>query len=252
MSLSIGRRILPGLAAVATMAVLAQSATAQDRGNPGWYVRVMPYIWFSNIDGINSLGDISLQVGDSVLETSFAADVEVGKGRWRGIASFRTTSLSGPTALEGNDVPAGTQVTYDFSETTGELFAAVQVGSFLSSHALEALGGVRYVRHSQKIADAPQPVDADAEWIEPVVGARYFAELGGGFRATLTGDLGGFGVGSEFTWRAGGQLAFRLARPIDIALAYKYLQAEYQNESTGYAWDEGVSQGWYVGVVIKR
>ncbi len=240
---------LAGLAQLAP--VTPGTASAQDRGDPGWYFQVAPYVWFSNIDGVNTLGDVSLVVGDSVLETSFAAVAQVGKGRWRGIAKFATASLSSRTALEGESVPDGTQVTYDFSQSTGELLAAAQVGTFQTTNAFQLLGGLRYVRQEQEILDGPEPGSTTEEWIDPVLGANYYARMGGRFWAAVAGDIGGFGIGSEFTWGVGVQLGITIAAPVDVIMAYDYSEAQYKNDDTGYAWDDGVSQGWFLGVIIK-
>jgi hypothetical protein len=240
---------LAGLAQFAPAAV--DTAAAQTRGDAGWYFEVAPYVWFSNIDGVNTLGDVSLQVGDSVLERRFVGTAAVGKGRWRGIANFTTASLSSRTELEGASVPPGTQVTYDFSQTTAELFATAQVGTFLTTNAFQLLGGVRYVRQEQKLVDGPQPGSITEEWIEPVFGANYFAAMGGRFWAVVAGDIGGFNIGSKFTWRVGAQLGFTIAKPVDVTMAYDYMAAQYKNDDTGYSWDDGVTQGWLFGVIIK-
>lgn len=75
---------------------------AQDRGNPGWYLRLTPYLWFSNLDREESLevgsgdhivGDFFVPVGSSVLEKSWALRLEVGKRRIRGIINLSRANI---------------------------------------------------------------------------------------------------------------------------------------------------------------
>ncbi len=231
---------------------LAPDAVAQDAGNPDFFWRASGYLWWANIDGINYLDDVAVTVGDTTsLHASFAGDVQVGKGRFRGIARFSTTSLKNQGTIEGAGIPDGAQVNYDFSWTTAELLAAWQVGRFDTDHAFKLFGGLRYVHQGQKLLDGPQPGEVTQDWVEPVFGAEYFVEMGGPFWAAVDGDMGGVLFGSEFTWRVGAELGINVAGPVHLTLAYDYLQTEYGTKDSDYRWDEGVSQGWFFGLVIK-
>ncbi|NIA31359.1 MAG: hypothetical protein GWP06_15805, partial [Actinobacteria bacterium] len=87
--------LLLGLVALASAG--SSSLRAQNRGNPNWYVRAVPYLWFSNLGGAETLGadlglnyvaDFAIPVEDTVLEKSWAAQLELGKGRFRGIVNI--------------------------------------------------------------------------------------------------------------------------------------------------------------------
>lgn len=251
------------------MLLSSQFAHAQDRGNPNWYVRIVPYLWYSNIGGnktlgeepgANFVGDYHFPVESDVLKNSWALRSEVGKGRFRGIFNLskasmqdhaELTSLSNTTVtLPGN---------YDFTWNTGELFGAVQVGSFKQKFAIELLGGLRYVRHQQKIAfDAPvnaSNIDQTETWIEPAFGGRFYAEMGQRFWTMFNTDIGGLGIGSNATFTLGGELGFRVVKFLDLTMRYNYQETEYDNEKAGddrYAWHNAVQQGWFFGLVIKR
>jgi hypothetical protein len=232
---------------------LAPLAGAQDHGNPDSFWRATAYLWFANIDGINHVGDVSVMVGDTTrLHVSFAGDVQVGKGRFRGIARFSTTSLANSGPLEGEGVPDGTEVDYDFSWTTAELLAAWQVGRFESSHALKLSGGLRYVHQKQNLLTGPQPGETSKSYVEPVGGAEYFVEMGGPFWVAVDGTIGGFGIGSQSTWQVGAELGIRVGGPVHLSLSYDYLQTEVGEKDSDYRWDEGVSQGWFFGLMIKQ
>lgn len=254
------------LAAVALAPVAVAPALAQrDRGNPGWYVRATQYVWFSNLGGAetlgfgeadNILGDLVVPVGDTLLETSWATRIEVGKGRVRGWVNLASADFAKSTEVH----PVGDPSTlldadFDFSWLSADVFGAVQIGPFRSSNAVDLYGGVRYVKveHDLEVVGR-SPASAEETWVDPVVGGRYFTEMGGRFWAVFNGDLGGFGVGSRFTLTLGGELGFRLVRPLDISLRYNYQEVEYDNGQDGagaFVWENGVVQGWFFGAVLK-
>ena len=234
----------------------ATRAAAQDHGNPGTFYRGSAYLWWANIDGENQLGDLELTVGDSTkLFASFAGDFAFGKGRLRGVATFSTTSLSNQTELTGTGIPDSTLVNYDFSQTMAELFAWWQVGRFNTSQAFQLFGGLRYTHQKQTLLDGPVPGSFTATWVEPVGGAQYFVEMGGFLWATITGDIGGVLFGSRFAYGVGGELGAHVYGPVHLALSYRFLQTNYNNDGdeddSSYRWDEGTTQGWYMGIVIK-
>lgn len=246
------KRILAATAALCVAGLgLASGVSAQDHGNPEPFWRASAYLWWANIDGTNYLGDSTVVVGDSTsLHASFAGEIEAGKGRFRGLGKFSTTSLSGSGPLDGPGVSDGTEVDYDFTWTMAELLASWQVGSFESSQAFVLSGGLRYVHQSQDLSGGTGAVTQD--WIEPVFGAEYFVEMGGPFWVSVNGDLGGLLFGSEFAMRVGAELGVKVSGPVYLSLAFDYLQTEYGEKGAEYRWDEGVSQGWFFGLTVKQ
>ena len=132
-----------------------------------------------------------------------------------------------------------------------ELLAAWQVGRFESRHAFKLFGGLRYVHQKQALLDGPQPGETTKSYVEPVGGAEYFVEMGGPFWAAVDGDIGGFGIGSKLTWRVGAELGIHVAGPVHLTLQYDYLQTEIGSKDSEYRLDEGVSQGWFFGLMVK-
>lgn len=243
----------------------AMPAQAQDRGNPNWYVRVTPYLWLSNIGGAKTLGaepginimdNYQVHVEDTMLATNWAGRFEVGKGRVRALINFSRASDGNPTEITSiSDSTHHVEGKYDLTWTTAEMFAVVQVGPFKEHYAFELYGGGRYMRHQQKLSDGSTVLtDITESWIDPVLGFRFFTELGGRFWAAFHSDIGGFGVGSNFSWTLGGEAGFRLIKFADLTLRYDYHEVEFDNEKVDdgrYLWENGVQQGWYFGLMFK-
>jgi len=247
--------------------LIAGGLIAQDRGNPNWYLRVTPYYWFSNLgvaetldgeNGRNIVGDYSVPVEDTLLENSWAMRLEFGKSRYRGIVKLSSANIKNTTDhIESvSDSTIIIPGKYDFTWTTAEFFGAAQVGPFSQNFAMELYGGLRYNRHEETVESDSLPGAAivDESWVDPVFGTRVYMKPGRRWWTTFHTDVGGFGVGTNFTWTLGGELGFVIFKNLDISMAYDYQEIEYDNGKTGadrYMWDNGVQQGWFFGLSFK-
>jgi hypothetical protein len=73
-------------------------------------------------------------------------------------------------------------------------------------------------------------VEESKNWADPVVGVRGVASLSPRVFVTGKFDVGGFGVGSDFTGQAFGGAGFQLKPKIAVIGGYRYLRADYVNE----------------------
>lgn len=247
---------------------LGNFLAAQDRGNPNWYVRVAPYLWYSNLAGSETLslppadnivGDFRVPVGDKVLKNNWAGRFELGKARVRGVLNISRANSKNPSqAISLSDSSDTHPVHYDFTWFTTEAFAAVQIGPFKENFAFELYGGGRYVNQKQNVAatdGSNTNISINETWVEPLFGFRLFSELGKRWWASFHTDLGGFGAGSEYTWTLGGELGLRVVKFLDVSMRYNYQETEYNNKKEGsqrYTWDDAVQQGWFFGLIFKR
>ena len=251
--------------ALALTALSPAPLDAQDRGNSGWFLRVAPYLWFSNLGGAVSLGlpaddqrfgDLVVPVEDTVLQKDWMVRAEVGKGRVRGWFNVSSAGIANDADMIRESNPPDTiPGAYDLAWFTTEAFAAIQVGSFSRANSIEVYGGGRYMRQRQTVTlEGEPPVTITSSWIDPVVGARLYAEMGRRFWAAFNSDIGGFSVGSQFTWTLGGELGVRVFGPLDLAMRYNYQEVDYDNKKEGadlYQWSNGAQQGWFFGLVLK-
>jgi hypothetical protein len=245
----------------------AADASAQDRGNPGTYGKIVPYLWLSNINGRATVDDTLIHMGDDQLQANFAFQVEYGKARWRAVLEMSRGSLANiaekgvdPTSTGGHCCGPGQQARvdgpYDLTITHVELLASVQVGAFIPQRGIEVQGGFRYTHHNLDLG-LTDPVlvgNFGSSWVEPVVGLRYFTAIGSKVWFIMKTNVGGFGLGADFTWVLDGEVGYRVADNVDVSMRYKFLETNYRNSSAGleeYRWDLGQTQGWLFGVSYK-
>jgi hypothetical protein len=253
------------VAVVLLSTLIAPVANAQDRGNSGWSLRLAPYLWYSNIGGSEDLGvppdeqhfgELVIPVEDTLLQRDWMVRAEIGKGRIRGWVNVSRAGIANDTEMIREGDPTDTiPGDYDLDWFTTEAFVTVHVGTFARANSVEIYGGGRFARHRQTVTlQGGSPSTITESWIEPVIGSRLFVEMGRRFWAAFNTDIGGFSVGSEFTWTLGGELGLRVVGPLDLAMRYNYQEVEYDNGKEGselYRWSNGVQQGWFFGLVLK-
>jgi hypothetical protein len=72
-------------------------------------------------------------------------------------------------------------------------------------------------------------------WVDPVVGARLRHQFSPGWNLVVSGDVGGFGAASKFSWQAIGALDFDFLRSKNVTwsgmVGYKALYVDYAKGS---------------------
>lgn len=89
------------------------------------------------------------------------------------------------------------------------------------------------------------------DWWDPIVGANLTLPLGKKFSLNVRGDVGGFGVGSDFTWQAFPYLSWQFARWGSLQAGYRWLYMDYETGSGSSRFKYDVlNQGPQLGVTF--
>jgi len=72
-------------------------------------------------------------------------------------------------------------------------------------------------------------------WFDPYLGVAGRYNFWEPFYVTAKGDVGGFGIGSQFTWQASGAVGCQITRRIYSEVGYRYLYVDYQH--AGFVYD---------------
>jgi hypothetical protein len=120
---------------------------------------------------------------------------------------------------------------------------------FQPSVALDALAGARlyYVGADLDLDPGPS-FDGSECWIDPVVGARARVSITRNLSAQFFADVGGFGVGSDLSWRLGAGVDYRVARCASLIAGWTVIDTDYENGS--FAYDIRMS-GPYLGASFR-
>ena len=232
-----------------------------------WTFRFVPYGWLTSLKGEQTVRGRTIDVDASFVDIVEESDTlaalmgtfEVRNGPfglygdlvWSKVElsgdEARSRSFTGP--LGGNisatlEASLGLDIQMAIVEG-GASYEIIRSGPF----ALDILGGVRYWHQKADASlDLTLTVGVDVldlelvgnrafarsgsvDWIDPLIGARLRYEVAPGHQLFLRGDVGGFGVGSDFSWQAIGGYGFDFARWHGITfsgvLGYRALYVDY-------------------------
>jgi hypothetical protein len=107
----------------------------------------------------------------------------------------------------------------------------------------DAYAGGRYTLLTIEIDPANfEAADSDEAWIDPIFGAALEVPLGEQWEFRCWGDIGGFDVGSEFTWSAAGLFGYEFLlfdNPAAVYGGYRALGQDFQTGtgSDRFEWD---------------
>ena len=215
------------VASLALLAVASQADAAE------WQHEIAPYLWGSAMDGTVGIGDVTaaadLSFSDILdnLEFGFMGTYRASRDRYSITFDALYMGLGvterGPNGLLKADIDVDqVGLAADFGYALTERFTI--------------LAGLRYTDLDAQIrASGPLGNELSAEeqqsWVDPVIGARYSWPLAERWSATLRGDIGGFGVGSEFAVQGVATLRWQVSPRTGVLLAYRYLEMDYEDGS---------------------
>ena len=224
---------------------------------PGWAVQITPYMWAAGLKGNISpfrhgptIG-IEKSFSDVLSDLDFGGFVNVW-GRYdrfvfSGDAMYVNTTeshASGPLPPLPVPVPPGTVV--NGSVDSKQFMATLQGGYRLvdtPQFTLDALGGVRFWHISNDVTVSAlglsRSYGESFGWADPVVGARAFLQVTEKLSLQAQVDLGGFGVGSDFTWSALATVNYIVTDHISLSAGYKVLDVDY--DKGGHVYDTRLS-----------
>ena len=227
---------------------LASPAIAQQPASDAWQVTVTPYLMGAAIGGTAGArgveAGIDLPASDvfSHLEFGFMGIVAARKGDW-GVGTDLIFMALGATA----DRPAAD---VDFNQTAFALYGlrrlnAVAEATFgLRVNGLD--GGLTF--KDQSVVPAGTELSQSKWWVDPIVGLRLHSNSARRVNATLYGEIGGFGLGSDLEWQIFPVVDVRVLERMSLELGYRWLSMDYTtgDGSDRFTWDT-LTQGPVVG-----
>ncbi len=197
------------------------------------------YLWGSALKGTTSTlpplpaTDVDLSFRDVLknFEGGLMGVGEVNAGRWTGILDVMFTQVS-PSGTMPGPAAAGVDLRSRSLTAQGDLLYRVYESDAVR---VDAGAGLRFWHLDNRLSIGggalPQGItySQSQAWIDPVAVARLSTRLGDAWSATLIGDLGGFNVGSRFTWQAIGTVNYHWTEKVALRLGYRVLSVDYEN-----------------------
>ena len=275
--------IAVGLSHAATAADVAMPVKAPIAPPPaiqGWTYSLTPYVWATSLSGSTTVKgrttDIDASFIDILDHTQFpkglfqlAAFGEARYGRFgllTDIAYMKLGLGASITRSRGIDelgLSVGASAGLTVEMVIAEVAAAYEIARWAASPgsntALDLYAGGRvWWQHADadlavsgtgnilgltRTGNGTFSASADVSWVDPVVGARLRHQLAPGWNLAVSGDVGGFGAGSKFSWQALATLDWEFCRSNTVTwsgmVGYKALSVDYSQGSglTHYEYD---------------
>ncbi len=217
-----------------------------------WKHEVAPYAWGAAMSGTTAIGPVAADVDASF--SDILDNLEMGfMGTYRATRDRVSITVDGIYMGLGSAGrgPAGfVKAEVDLDQSALEVDVGYEV-----IDRLTVFGGVRYNDLSVDIKSTgplgTRADSADEDWIDPVIGAHYTIGFADKWSFTLRGDIGGFGVGSEFAWQGVGTLRWQASDRVGVLGAYRYIDMDYESDdrSRDFKYDMSMS-GPALGVVF--
>ena len=222
-----------------------------------WTYSIEPYLLAASIEGESGLGRVT------------GAEIDVDFSR-----ILETLDMALMIHFEAHSANGwGIMLDYGFMELSDNIFgerggvvdARVRQGilegmlvkqSRNPSSGLEYFAGFRWWDNEVDVAIDPAilPGDitrkVDASWVDLVVGARWTRPLNERWDFRIKGDIGGFGVKSDFTSSIALGAVYSFSNRYALDLQYKALWVEYEDGNTrqpGFFAYDTVTHGPIVG-----
>ena len=254
------------LAALSLSPAPARAQTATAAPGSGWTFDFTPYIW-----GVAMSGDvqggalpaihIDMSFSDILdnLDAGLLGAFEARKGRWGLLFDAIYMKLEGSgTASRTGPGPIGATATASAElDVTQKMYAAaVAYRAVEGSAPIDVIGGLRYAKievdaaiNGSFFAQAGTVArSADKSWVDPYIGVRFLQPIANNWTLVSYLDIGGFGVGSDFTWQAILGANYEFSKTFAAKFGYRYLSVDYDKD--GFVYDMANS-GLYLGLGIR-
>jgi hypothetical protein len=201
----------------------------------GWEYVVIPYFLGAGMDGPVAVRGRDAEIDSSFsdilnhLEFGFMGHLEATNGKWIVLSDIFYAGL-------GAQPP---NVDVDYNQWILEGGIGRKFGN-----NFEVLAGGRFNRVDAKLGfRGPLGIEVQSgqNWLDPYVGGRIIAPLSDRFAIYVRGDIGGFGIGSDFAWYLNPALDIHLTQKVSLVLFYRFDHVDYENKDDGFKFDVTIS-----------
>lgn len=252
--MDLGKKIL--LTAICFFCLIPVFAQAEE-----WDVEIQLYLMGTSIEGDAGVGRVqgaSVDLDfDAILETLDMAGMvhfeAIHPSRWGAALDYSFMDLS-------DDLSGPQGGVADASVRQGVLQVDLLYRMAIDKGSIDWLAGIRWwdndIDLTVDAAVLPGSVSASVEedWVDVFLGARWIAPISENWQFRLRGDIGGFGLESDFTAQLYGNVRWNMSSSWALDIGYKAVWVDYESGNRGqpgyFAYDT-VTHGPMIGVIYR-
>ena len=214
-----------------------------------WTFSATSYVWASGL-----VGTVGVKGHKARIDLSFSDILDnmdiAGMAAFQGYKGKQFFFFNGLYLDQSDTEPlsSGGSATVNVTMTRLEAAWGLRILERESS-SLYLFAGARYwdLKNGLSFRSGSVPLrefHANESWLDPIVGFRWTVQLSPRLTFVTMADVGGFGVGSDFSWGALADLSWALSDRTSVQLGYRYLSVDY--EKNGFVMD-AYNDGFFIG-----
>jgi hypothetical protein len=196
------------------------------------------YLMFPNMNGKSGLGtlpevDVDANPGDIFDKLQIAAMIyfEMASDRWAFSSDIIYMSLkqdlkTGPVIKSGE--ASAKQFAWELAGMR-RLLPMIDAGIGLRLNSMKM--GLDFVQNNVGGGTTNKSRSTSETWVDPFIVARLKSDPAQKFIYQLRGDVGGFGLGSDFAWQIQAYAGYRFSKLFQITAGYRVLGMNYDKGS---------------------
>jgi len=240
----------PGPLAYGQTTLPGADKPVEGSGDAKWNFTIAPYMWAVSMDGKVTVGDYS--ASSSMSFSEIMKNLQVGGLMHMEARKDRIGFFADPIYLKmkqdmtlsavsaGGAQPPTGDITATIETWLVEFGVIYQAGKWrlddkggARSASLDMYGGGRYwYMHNSLDTTGTASPTGTVDFVDPMIGLSFNADLTERVVLNLRGDIGGFGVGSDFSWSAAALFGYRFTPDITGFLGYRALYLDYKTSDS--------------------
>lgn len=245
--------------------LFSPSAFADESEESGWEFMLSPYLWAPNLETTLGVGEatvpVDLSVSDIFDRLKFAGMLHFNmkKDRWGVFVDYMYVNLGEDGVPVDVPRPLIPQITADYRYKLNmtELAGTFRLAG-TRTHGFDAILGLRYMSHNVDLdVLGSGPLEKEfgdsfkETWWDLMLGFRYNAVFSRKWVMAARGDIGF--PSSNVTVNILASLGYRFGRTVDMFVAYRYLDINYENDKEGreYFKFDGDFNGFALGLNFR-
>lgn len=215
--------------------LFSQDSTSQSANSKKWHFLVEPYVMFPNMNGtagVGNLPDVSVDAnpGDifSKLQMGAMLNLEASNSKWAIATDFIYMNLN-QDVTSGKLINSGDLTAKQFAWELAGLrrvapWLEVGIGGILNSIQAGANINVNNIGGgtTNRFKELTQT------WYDPMLIVRIKHNPIKKFMYEFRGEIGGFGIGSDFAWQIQAYAGYRFSKLFHITAGYRVISLDYQ------------------------
>ena len=201
-----------------------------------WKFLLEPYVMFPNMTGETGVRnlpsvDVDANVSDIFSRLQFGAMLylEAKTDKWAITSDLLFMKLKQdirPGILINSGEATANQLGYELAGLY-RIFPFFEAGAGMRLNNVNA--EVNILRNTLGGGTQPLGASITRTWIDPIIIARFTHDLDNKWLFIVRGDLGGFGIGSDFTWQVQGYVGYRFSKLFHTSLGYRAIGINYDS-----------------------